>query len=658
VLVFSCSAGVSQSVQHAPPPLRTLQSAREVHRLPYEQVVRAFPVHLRAVVTYYDPYIDTRHAALFVHDATGAIFARLPARPILALPSGTLVDLVGVSGPGDYAPIVDKAEVRIVGMSHVPEHAQRATLEQLLAGRMDGQWVEVEGVVHAVHLLPKNVIFDFETNGGPISATTLRENDTDYNALVDSLVRLHGNAAPLFNKRMQMAGVHMYFPTLAEIKVIRAAPKDPFAMPAVSVANLVRYEPAAQLAHRDRVQGIVTLIWPGRTLCIQNGSDGICMQTAQQAGAKVGDLVDVVGFPAISNYKPTLENAIFRVTGPGTSLPASGLVTADQVRQGRDDGQLITIDGELIGQDFAAANPTLMLRAGEFIYTAILPKDAAGPGLLPWKDGSILRLSGICNVQFDSMNTNSGEGGVRPGPVQILLRTADDIAVVSSPSWWTPRHALNVIAVIGIVVLAALAWIMVLRFQVEQRTEALRESKERLRHLSEHDALTDLPNRILLNDRLHVALKRAERSNGCLGLLMVDVDRFKEINDEFGHLVGDRLLCELAQRMCSSVRMTDTVARIGGDEFIVLLPDLRMPIEAETIAAKILAAVSQPFIFGDVRVMVTVSMGVATYPDGGADIESIMQSADAAMYSAKAMGRNGFSTNTRSSTHAETSTFG
>jgi diguanylate cyclase (GGDEF)-like protein len=641
-LGFMFAAVACKGAQVSQQPLRTLHFAREAHSLPYDQAIRAYPVHLRAVVTYYDPFIDSRHGAVFVHDSSGAIFVRIPPRPILPLRPGTLVDVVGISGPGDYAPIVDQATLQIVGQSHLPQSAPRVTVEQLLSGPMEGQWAEVEGIVHAVHIEPKNVTLDVETTGGPVSATTLREMGVDYKSLIDALVRIRGNAGPVFNQRRQMVGTRLFFPAIGEVKVMQKASGDPFATPILSLARLLSFMPGQQMAHRVHVQGTVTLLWPGSTLCIQSGVDGLCMQTAQETQARIGDLVDVIGFPAISAYKPTLEDASFLLSGSGAPPPLPGLTTSGQALHGNNDGQLVRLDGELIGQDLAAGNPTLMLHSGEFILSAILPKDAVGPGMLPWKVGSILRLTGICSVQFDSINTNLGEGAVRPGSVHVLLRNAGDVAVLRTPSWWTPQHALSAFAIVGILVIAAMTWIMVLRHQVEQRTVALRDSRERLRHLSEHDALTNLPNRILLNDRLHMAIARARRFEACLGLLLVDVDRFKEVNDALGHQAGDGLLCELARRMCDSVRSTDTVARIGGDEFIVLLPDLRIPAEAETIAAKILAAVSTPFRFGTECADITVSVGVATFPDGGTDIDGLVKCADAAMYLAKAGGRNGY----------------
>jgi hypothetical protein len=151
------------------------------------------------VVTFYDPNVDPRHAALFVHDSTGSIFIGLPSRPILGLKPGTRVEVTGVSGTGDYAPLIRNGHVRAIGNSHVPESAPRPTMAELFGGRMDGQWVEIEGIVHSVRLLPTNANLEVVTVGGPITATAPREAGTNYDSLVDARVQIRGNAVPVFN---------------------------------------------------------------------------------------------------------------------------------------------------------------------------------------------------------------------------------------------------------------------------------------------------------------------------------------------------------------------------------------------------------------------------------------------------------------------------
>ena len=646
---FCLTAGA----QHGPASQRTpaiMATARGVHDLSPEIAARNLPVHLRAVVTYYDPYIDARHGAIFVHDASGSVFVSVPPRPILSIKAGTLVEITGVTNAGDYAPVVSSNQVRPIGQSSLPANPAKASLTQMLTGSLDGQWVEVEGRVRSAHVGPNNIILSVAADGGMFTAVTVRQPGVDYDSLVDSLVRIDGNSAPLFNQRRQMVGVHLFFPTLRQVTVIQPAPRDPFAVPAVPVAELFRFSPDPGLLHRVHVQGTVTLNWPGQLLCIQDSKDGICMQTTQQNSVPVGSFVDVVGFPAISLFKPSLEDAIFRVAAGTGSPPPPLAITPDQAVKGDLDGKLVQIDAELIGRDDAAADPTVMLRAGGVLIPAILPASISLGAVLPWKDGSLVRITGVSNVQVDSLSTNLSEGAVRAESVHILLRSIDDISVLQAPTWWTSEHALECFSVVGLMVLASLAWIVILRHRVALQTRALRGSEERLRHLSEHDALTGLPNRILLNDRCQTSLKRAVRFQTCFGLLMVDADEFKIVNDALGHQAGDQLLCQLAERLCDCVRSTDTVARIGGDEFIVLLPDLRIPAEAESIAAKIVAAVALPYKIDHSQAVITVSVGVVTYPEAGSDLETLMYCADEAMYAAKEKGKNSFEVFRRTST--------
>ncbi len=626
------------------PPQRVPQvysTANAVHSMPPEQAALKLPVHLRAVVTYYDPYIDTRHGALFVRDASGGVFVSVPFRPILPLHAGDMVSITGVTDPGDYAPVVAADEVRIIGASHLPMNPLRATLTVMQSGKTDGQWVEIEGRVRSAYLADRNVFLEVATDGGSFTATSVREDGADYEALVDSLVLIQGNAAPQFNQQHQMVGVHIFFPSLKQVDVIEPAPDDPFDEPAVAVSQLFRYSTDPGLLHRVHVRGNVTLDWPGRTLCIMDAKNGICMQTEQPTEVPIGTLVDVVGFPVIHQFKPTLEDATFRTAGgdPVSNIPAA--ITGGEALSDALDGKLVQLDAELIGKDLAAENPTLMLRSGRILFPAILPRselDAA----VRWKEGSSIHLTGICDVEVDPLSTKLSEGAVRTGSMQLLLQSASDVQVVRAPSWWTPQHALAAFASVGILVFASFAWIGVLRHRVAKQTQALRDSEVRLRHLSEHDALTGLPNRVLLMDRLQTALLRVERFGGSLGLLMVDADGFKQINDRYGHRGGDMLLCELAVRLTECVRATDTIARIGGDEFVVLLPDLHSSAEAGVIAAKIVGAVSRPVRIEKAEAGITVSIGAVTCPEGGRSLDNLLQRADAAMYAAKERGKNGF----------------
>ncbi|MDH2915487.1 MAG: GGDEF domain-containing protein, partial [Gallionella sp.] len=164
--------------------------------------------------------------------------------------------------------------------------------------------------------------------------------------------------------------------------------------------------------------------------------------------------------------------------------------------------------------------------------------------------------------------------------------------------------------------------------------------EEQVQYLAYHDPLTDLPNRMLFTDRLRQALASDKRDKASLALMFIDLDKFKPVNDELGHNVGDLLLKAVAQRMRDCLRESDTVGRIGGDEFVVLLPTIRTAQDALEVAEKIRASLNQPFELAGHSLNISSSTGIAIYPEHGRDEKLLMKNADIAMYHAKSAGRN------------------
>jgi len=180
---------------------------------------------------------------------------------------------------------------------------------------------------------------------------------------------------------------------------------------------------------------------------------------------------------------------------------------------------------------------------------------------------------------------------------------------------------------------------------------SLKEAQSQLNHLAHHDALTGLPNRLLLDSSLDQALKRAKRHQTQLALFFIDLDHFKTINDTLGHSSGDHLLLVIADRLKRFVREEDLVARLGGDEFVILLNDVASPEAAGTVADKILSLISQPVQFNDETLASGASIGISIYPDDADNSEELTKAADAALYRAKQEGRNHYSFYTPELTH-------
>lgn len=161
-------------------------------------------------------------------------------------------------------------------------------------------------------------------------------------------------------------------------------------------------------------------------------------------------------------------------------------------------------------------------------------------------------------------------------------------------------------------------------------------------HMAYHDMLTGLPNRLLFNDRLNMTMSAAQRNNNKFAVMMLDLDRFKLVNDLLGHDAGDLLLKNAGNRLCGHLRKSDTVARMGGDEFMLLLPEIHQKQDAEVIAGKIVESFHRVFFLKNKELKITVSIGIAIYPEDGVDFDTLKKNADIAMYKVKEKGRDNF----------------
>jgi diguanylate cyclase (GGDEF)-like protein len=625
----------------AQPPLRTLTTLRETHTLSAEQARRGYPIHLRAVVTFYYRFPDSRHSDLFLQDATGSSYATVPAGSEPAanmLPPGTLVDVTAVSAAGDFAPILDRTHVTVIGPSHLPAYAKPVSFSDLLTGAYDSTWVQIEGVVHSVVESTGMVTLHVAMDGGTITAITGKRPGVDYQHLVDTSARIRGDAGSVFNSTRQLTGARLFFPGLETVDAVASGPRDAFDLPLQPINGLLRYDPSARWLHRVHVRGMVTLDWPGRTICIHDSTDGLCAQAAQETPVAVGSQVDLVGFTVLAGFRPAMVDAVFQPrAGSGDTTPVS--TTPEQALRGGNDSELVQIEGRLIGRDLTANDGVLVLSSGQSLFRVFLSAGDSKSAISSIPIGSNLRVTGICSVEVDNENTLMGLTQV--SRFWILLRSPDDILVLQKPSRWTAERVRPLLLIALVFTLAAIVWALALRRRVERQTRELRESRELYRHMALHDALTGLPSRALFIDRLQNALDRSQRFHTTIALLMLDLDHFKDINDSYGHQGGDVVLCAVAARLSATTRKTDSIVRLGGDEFVLLLNDLEDIAQAEKIAAKIIEAIADPIPVGEGVVTITASIGVRTLAgdETAVDAALLLKQVDAAMYGAKARGR-------------------
>jgi diguanylate cyclase (GGDEF)-like protein len=621
-----------QTARTQPGHLPTLTTALEVHSLLPSQSARQYPVHLRAVCV----VCFAGWHGFFVHDGATGIFVETKDQVPLtaAIHPGTLLEIDGVTGQGEYAPIVDRSSLRIIGTRPIP-HPRLVSVDHLSTGAEDGQWIAFEGTVRST--ARRDSMLELVVASGRLRTEVMTPlGGKDFERLVNARVRVNGTAGPIFNQRRQLIGTNVYSPSLDNIHVIEPAPSDPFSVPLRQVSSVFEYSPGAGPDHMVRVHGVVAARW-GQTVFINDGNQGASVLSREVTTLGPGDVVDAVGYPVLGDSAHTIDDAVFRRLGTAP-MPEPRPATVKQALSGDYEGDLIRLDGRLLELRKGADQTTLLVDAGGAVFSAVLPGELKEQALTGFEDGSQIRLTGICVIS----ETQASRHFRLPKAFQILLRSPEDVAVLERPSWWTPGHALIMLALAMMCTFVVLGWVVALRKRVEQQTSLLRESEERFRHMAQHDSLTGLATRVVLHDRLNVALENAKRHQAGLALLMLDLDRFKEINDSLGHHVGDEVLRVTAGRIAGAVRKSDTIARMGGDEFVVLLPDLDDPAFAEEIAAKVVAALSIPIACAGIQVPISVSVGVCTASAGELDAEALLKNVDAALYRAKAQGRNCF----------------
>ena len=284
---------------------------------------------------------------------------------------------------------------------------------------------------------------------------------------------------------------------------------------------------------------------------------------------------------------------------------------------------------------------------GEPVYRAIVEQTSEGILLVELETGRIRDANPSACVMLGHTHAESVDRSFLELVVGNEALLASDIAGLSAGGSMTPREVSirrKDGAVVEVEVGAALirtperGLICAVMRDIGDRKSA----EERVRFFAYHDALTGLPNRLLFQDRLSVSLAHSDRSREPVGVMFIDLDRFKEVNDTLGHDTGDALLLEVASRLQRRTRQEDTVARQGGDEFLVLLPHLAHTAEVRSVAERLLETLRAPFTLGEHEVRISASIGAALYPVDGPDAATLVRHADVAMYRAKEEGRDGF----------------
>jgi PAS domain S-box-containing protein len=442
-----------------------LTQVSDILQLRPEEAAQQLAVRLRGVITYADA--DWRNG--FLQDRGDAIYVDLdPAQKHLQ--SGQWVELTGKTSPGGFAPEVLSSAIEVLGVTNLPTPAH-VDLEDLANGRFDSHWVEMEGLVRRVDELSGHVSLSLMTPKGRFKAIIPGfENKALPTNLIDALVSVQGACTSELNVRRQLSGITLHVPSLEQVKILEAAPADPFAIGTTRIDAVATFDPDRFAGRRVKVQGVVTLRMTGQGFIVQDASGGMRVLTRETNEVHLGDLVEAIGFPAIGDFSPYLEEAVFRTLGTGP-IPAPKPVTAEQILlHGTNNAQIVTMDAQLLQNVPRSANPQMVLQDGPIFFTAQLEPHARRQEFPDLVSGCRLRLTGVCSIQ--------GGEGHEPQAFRLLLRDPRDVQLLESPPYWTARRSFMLAGGMMLAVSAALGWVALLRRQVRNQTKLIRQKLE------------------------------------------------------------------------------------------------------------------------------------------------------------------------------------
>jgi signal transduction histidine kinase/DNA-binding response OmpR family regulator len=440
-----------------PPALTTIG---QVHGLSASEAARGYPVHVHGVVTYADPV--TR--SVFVEDATGGIYLQMWSAAGALPRAGQTLHVDGISGPGDFAPVIARPSVRVSGEGPMPEPVH-IEMEQLFACAAESRWVEARGVVHALGTQAGHAtlgvtwgIHHFVVH--VIGAVRLPD------SLLDARIRLRGVLGARFNFKRQLAGIQVFVPDPKFIQVDQAAERG--ASPLRTVGQLLEYSPAASDGQRSRIRGTVTLAHPSGPTYVSDSTGGVLLQNHEPAKLRAGDVVEVLGFAQAGAFNPVLRDA--EIHKLGVFKPPQPLtVTAEDILEEGYDSELVRIDAVLVNQVNGRGDQNIVLQAGDRLFNARVDSGR----LAALAQGSLLRVIGITSLQVDDTQQL-----LEPTGFSLLVRSPGDVVVLRDAPWWTAERTLKLTGVAVALALLAMAWIVVLRRRVRQQTADLRTAKE------------------------------------------------------------------------------------------------------------------------------------------------------------------------------------
>jgi len=458
VLLMACAVGMSAQEAVPRASLPTLTRADQVRHLSVEEAATGYPVKIRGVITDDVPAPD-----FFVQDSTAGVYVE--GDHALAFPHhlGDLIEVEGITGPGRFAPVIREQKFRIVGKGTMPT-ARLYQFSELADGQQDSQWVKVRGIVRSASIdrtswREVTLAMTVASGGGQFKVRVPITHEQDFSSYVDSEILIEGVCGSLFNGERQLVGLLFYVPRLNLIEVENAASEVPF-------SALLRFSPVAGARHRVKVRGVVGYQQSGNAIFLQHQGRGLRVLTQQAAALQIGDVVDAIGFPAMGESAPVLEDAVFhRVRHEAPPEPVS---FDSNIPWEQYDGTVVNMSAKLVHRQVQPGGLTFLLQQGEILFEATLQPGESADRLLSIPLSSQVSVTGICLVR-------SGGLWRVPESIRLLLRTPQDVVVLSAPSWWNTKHTLWLLGITAGILLAMIAWVVVLGRRLREQMAIIRQ---------------------------------------------------------------------------------------------------------------------------------------------------------------------------------------
>ena len=482
---------IDAGAQTPDPAPRTLHQVAEVRELPSAVAMTHLPVTIRGVVTAAEPYWEGK---FIVQDGSGGIFVS-NSGPQPAV--GDVVEVTGVTGPGEFAPVVAETRWTKIGTAPLPPPHQ-TTIERLMAGAEDSQRVEITGLVRAVSFAPtrRKLLVEVSLGAYRIRVFPTLPPSLKPDSLIGAKVLVRGTAATSFNVALrQLTAVNLFVPAIEDFIIMQPESRPPFEAPEVKIRDIARYRTSVSLGERLHVRGVVTLQRPGQDFYLQDDTGGVHVESQQSIPALgPGDTVEAVGFLEFINFQPVLKDAVFR-RGPAAPSPvAARTVPFEELRNGEHPGELIAMRGKLLARSsrpvqrengaFTGQRVTCTIQAPDLTFTAECEVAADSIRLAAVPLGSEVEVHGVATLE-------TGDDG-KLKALNLLLPDANSVVVLATPSWFTAERLLVGLAIVCVLLAGLAAWSVsiakknaMLSFLIAERQKAERELQLAHDHLEE-----------------------------------------------------------------------------------------------------------------------------------------------------------------------------